>query len=116
MGKGFEVFMENPYWRKIYDEAPSEYLKEYYLIMFDTSPFVMGDDYIDEEVEVKLRNLWLSKDEIRYLRDHAGIAQAKGFYQKCIDRLDKSEENLSISASIFRGEMRNPWYEPEEAI
>ena len=46
MGKGFDTFMENPYWRKIYDEAPSEYLKEYYRIMFDTSPIVIGNDYI----------------------------------------------------------------------
>ena len=32
MGKGFETFMENPYWRGVYESAPTEELKEYELI------------------------------------------------------------------------------------
>ena len=111
MGKGFDTFMENPYWRKIYDEAPSEYLKEYYRIMFDTSPFVMGDDYIDEEAEAKLEDLWISKEELEYLKEHAGIAQAKIYYQKCIDKLNEAdEEDLYILATCLKCEIRNPWH------
>ena len=111
MGKGFDTFMENPYWRKIYEEAPSEYLKQYYRIMFDTSPFVLGDDYIDEEAEARLNELWISKEELEYLKEYSGITQAKVFYQRCIDKLDEAdEEDLCVSAACLKGEIRNPWY------
>ena len=70
MGKGFDTFIENPYWRKIYEEAPGEYLKE-----------------------------------------HAGIAQTKIYYQMCIDKLIESgKEDLYISAASLKCEVRNPWY------
>ena len=111
MGKGFDTFMQNPYWRKIYDEAPSEYLKEYYRIMFDTSPFVIGDGNIDEEAEERLKELWISKEELGYLKEHAGIVQAKTYYQKCIDKLTEAdEEGLCVSADCLKGEIRNPWH------
>ena len=42
MGKGFDTFMENPYWRKVYEDAPGEKLREYYKIRFDASGFVNG--------------------------------------------------------------------------
>ena len=55
MGKGFDTFMENPYWKKVYEGAPSKELKEYYRIRFDTSPFVMGEKYRDESAESRLK-------------------------------------------------------------
>lgn len=110
MGKGFDTFMENPYWRKIYEEAPGENLKEYYRIMFDTSPFVMDSSYRDEEAEDRLGELWISQEELEYLLKHAGMAQAKAFYRKCIDTLKESgEEGLCVSARSLRGEIRNPY-------
>ncbi|MBR3377152.1 MAG: hypothetical protein IKG44_05690 [Mogibacterium sp.] len=111
MGKGFDAFMENPYWRKIYEEAPGEHLKEYYRIMFETSPFVMGDDYLDEVAEARLKELWISKGELEYLKEHSGIAQARAFYQRCIDKLnEEDEEGLCVSAACLKCEIRNPWY------
>ena len=65
MGKGFDTFMENPYWRKVYEEAPSEELKEYYRLRYDLSTFVMGEAYRDEEAERKLGELILLKAERR---------------------------------------------------
>lgn len=104
--------MANPYWRKIYEQAPGEYLKEYYRIMFDTSPFVAGDADCDEEADARLKELWINAEELAYLRDHAGMTQAKAFYQKCIDTLAAAqEEGLCVSAACLKGEIRNPWYQ-----
>ena len=115
MGKGFDTFMENPYWRRIYEEAPGKNLKEYYRIMFDISPFIMGSNYKDEETEAKLDGLWISQDELDYLLQHASMAQAKIFYRKCISTLKEAgEEGLCVSARCLRGEIRNPWYIPQE--
>ena len=115
MGKGFDIFMENPYWRKIYEEAPGEDLKEYYRIMFDTSPFVVNSRFRDEEAETRLKELWISKEELVYLRDHAGIARARDIYQKCIDTLNEAdEEGLCVSASCLNCELRNPWFKENE--
>ena len=117
MGKGFETFMENPYWSKIYEEAPGENLREYYRIMFDISPFVMGSNHRDEKAEARLGELWISVDELEYLHKHAGTGPAKIFYKKCIDTLKASdEEGLCVSAACLRGEIRNPWYVPPVEI
>lgn len=112
MGKGFDTFMANPYWRKIYEQAPGEHLKEYYRIMFDTSPFVTGDGDPDEAAGARLKELWINAEELAYLRDHAGMPQAKAFYQRCIDTLAAAEEEgLCVAASCLKGEIRNPWYQ-----
>ena len=114
MGKGFDTFMENPYWRKIYEEAPGEHLKEYYRIMFDTSPFVMGDDYIEEETTARLKELWISKEELEYLKEHAGISQAKALYQRCIYKLNETDEDgLCVSAACLKCEVRNQWHKAQ---
>lgn len=113
MGKGFDTFMENPYWRRIYSQAPGEDLKEYFRIMFDTSPYIVKTDFKDEKAEARLKELWISKEELEYLKKHAGSAQAKGFYQKCIEMLKEAdEEGLCISASCLKCELRNPWFQP----
>ena len=36
MGVGFDTCMKNSFWKGIYDNAPSDEVKEYYRIMFDT--------------------------------------------------------------------------------
>lgn len=53
MGKGFDTFMENEYWKGVYDSSPSEDLKEYYRIMFDESPFLKESDGEDIEQEAE---------------------------------------------------------------
>ena len=64
MGKGFDTFMENPYWRKIYEDAPSEKLREYYKIRYDSSGFVEGKPI---DVDEQLERILLSKEEIQKL-------------------------------------------------
>jgi hypothetical protein len=110
MGKGFETFMENPYWRDVYESAPTEELKEYYRIRFDLSWFVMGENYHDPEAEKILEKLPLAKEDIRYIQKHAGSGMAKAYYQKFIQRLSGEYEGYSVPAAAFQVEHWNPWY------
>ena len=112
MGKGFDTFMANPYWRRIYEEAPSEELKEYYRIRYDTSPFVMGKDHCDKEAEARLEKLPLSKTDIEYIRRYAGSGMARRYYDRCIQRLTGEYEGWCLPAAAFRSEVWNPWYDP----
>ena len=112
MGKGFDTFMENPYWKGIYENAPSTYLQEYYRIMFDTSPFVTGEKDMDEASANRLRDIMLDKADIEYLLENAGIVQAKMHYAKCLDVLREHGDCDYIAASSFRADLRNPWYAP----
>ena len=112
MGKGFDTFMENTYWRTIYEEAPTERLKEYYRLRFDISPFVMGEYYRDGKTEKRLKELSLSRDEIAYIQKFAGSGQAGYYYQHFIDRLSGEYEGYGFPAAAFQVEEWNPWYRP----
>ena len=111
MGKGFDTFMANPYWRRIYAEAPSERLKEYYRLRYEISPFVMGEDYRDETAEQRLQELLLTKSDIEYIRQFAGSGIAKHYYEKFIQKLTGEHEGRSFPAVAFQVEIWNPWYE-----
>ena len=110
MGKGFDTFMENPFWRKLYDEAPSEELKEYFRVVFDASGFIGGNEHKNGKTKSILEKLPLSKEDIEYLRDHAGSGQARAYYQKFIDRLSGQYKGWCFPAAAFRVEDRNPYY------
>ena len=43
--------------QKVYNNAPSQNLKDYYRVAFDISPFVMGDDY-DDSKDIKHPKVW----------------------------------------------------------
>ena len=115
MGKGFDTFMENPYWRGIFDNAPSQGLRDYYRIMFDASPFVEHDD-ADAVDTSTLEDIMLDRRDVEYLMEHAGMPQARGFYARCIRAIDEGGEGTCVFASSCRGEVRNPWYTPEGAV
>ena len=82
MGKGFDAFMKNPYWRNQYERAPSERLKRYYELVFDSSPFVMGANYKSEKVDAELRKLRLEKSDVEYLASFAVGGAEKAAYKK----------------------------------
>ena len=113
MGKGFDTFMENPYWREVYESAPSERLKEYYRLRFDLSPFVMGEDYQDPEASQKLEELLLSRKDIQYIEKYAGSGMARAYYEKFIQRLTGEFEGYSFPAAAFQVEIWNPWYQAD---
>lgn len=111
MGKGFDTFMENPYWREVYEGAPSEELKEYYRIRFDASGFVSGGSKLTKESKSRLEKLPLSKRDIEYLRDHAGSGMARAYYGRFIKRLTGEYEGWCFPAEAFQVEEWNPWYD-----
>ena len=45
----FDCFMENPYWKSVYENAPSNECREYYRIMFEYFSFETDEE--DEEGE-----------------------------------------------------------------
>ena len=109
MGKGFDTFMENPYWRKIYEDAPSEKLREYYRIRYEASAFIGESVNVDEQ----LKRILLKKEEIQYIQKYAGSGQARHFYQGFIDRLSGEYEGYCFPDAAFLVEEWNPWYRPE---
>ena len=112
MGKGFDEFVKNPYWKKIYENAPSKELKEYYKIRFDMSPFVVGEEFKDDAAEKRLKKILLNKEDIQYIRDNAGSGQAKHYYDGAIKKLSGEYEGYSLPAEAFQVEVWNPWYRP----
>ncbi len=113
VGKGFDLFMENPYWKRIFDNAPSEELKEYYRLMFDYRSFESGPT-LPAEIEKQFRELWLTRDELKYLLENAGMAQAKIQYSRCIKAIDDDPDATCVSAIACIGERRNPYYTPKD--
>ena len=113
MGVGFETFMNNPYWRDIYENAPSDNLKEHYRLMFDHNSFV-SEGEMSEGIKEALRNLSLSLEDIVYLLEHAGVNVAKVYYSNIIKRLEQEPEGTCVAAITCCGEIRNPWYMPHE--
>jgi len=114
--KGFSTFMNNPYWKSIYENAPSRELREFYKIRFETSPFVMGDDFHDAEKEKRMKELTLSKKDIQYIQKYAGSERAKRFYQKAIDKLSGEYDGYRLPADVFQVEIWNPWFEAEQSV
>ena len=111
MGKGFDTFMENPYWRKQYEDAPSENLKEYYRIVFDTSGFITGEQHDNKQATKRLEALPLSIPDIEYLMMYSGSEMARAFYKKYADKLKELGDEHCIPASAFQAEERNPYYQ-----
>ena len=113
MGKGFDTFMENPYWKGVYENAPSDELREYYRIMFDASPFIGENGDAGSVDMARLDDILIDERGIEYLLGHAGSPQAKMFYQKCLDAIAGEGEGTCIVASSLKGELRNPFYTPK---
>ncbi len=109
---GFDAFMDNPYWKRIYEEAPSDELRGYYKIMFNTSAFLCKKSAEIESERSALRFILLSQTDVIYLRDHAGSGMAHSYYSKMLVKLDglENREAMHIPAIAFCWEDRNPWF------
>ena len=81
MGKGFDTFMANPYWKRIYEEAPSEALKEYLRQSFEYSATCKEDS---DAVPLKL-----TKQDYQYLYDHAEGCYYRSILRKMIAKFDE---------------------------
>ena len=89
MGKGFDTFMQNPYYKEQYDNATSEALKRYFELTWDRSKWVMGEDYDGEKEAEELRKLNLMKSDIEYLAQFAIGGPQKSAYKKWLASFDK---------------------------
>ena len=110
MGVGFDTCMKNSFWKGIYDNAPSDEVKEYYRIMFDTCSFAAEEEQDETAAEERLKELMLTREDAEYILRKAGTVQAKVWFGKVITELFDVCEADTVSASFFRGEILNPWY------
>ena len=112
--KIFDYFMEKPYWKSLYENAPSKECREYYRIMFES--FSFNTDEKDEEgikgADERLKELMLTREDAEYIMDHAGGSIARHQYGITIRWLFDDEKADTVSASMFKGEIRNPDYTP----
>ena len=110
--KIFDHFMQNPYWKRIYEKAPSDECKEYYRIMFEYFSFETDEE--DEEgiqrADDRLTELMLTRQDAEYIRERAGSPMAKYHYRKIIMWWFDEEKAETAPASMFKGEIRNPDY------
>lgn len=91
MGKGFDTFMQNPYYKEQYDNAPSEALKRYFELTWDRSKWVMGEDYDGEKEAEELRKLNLMKSDVEYLAQFAVGGPQKAAYKKWLAAFDQTK-------------------------
>ncbi len=97
MTTGFDVFMSNPYWRQVYENAPSDRLKENYKRSFeyhglDRLNLSFGEKMrIRKELEKQDREdpIILTKEDWQYLFDNTTNQMERAFIRKIISRLDK---------------------------
>ena len=82
MAKGFDLFMQNPYYREQYENAPSKELKRYLQLEWDSSPFAMGEDYDSSKEDEEMKNLKLSKSDVEYLAKYAVGGAEKAYFKK----------------------------------
>jgi hypothetical protein len=118
MGKIFEQFMDNPFWKNIYEKAPSEECKEYYQIMFEYFSFD-SDEEDSQGVKAaneRLKEIMLSRKDADYIKECTESIVAKQRYDKVIKWLFDGKGADTVSASMFKGEIPNPDYVGEYAI
>lgn len=80
--RGFDAFMENSSWKEIYDNAPTDLLKEYFRLKFATHPECF--DELDDDSDTKLQDLkrQFTSVEWQYLLDTTDNIVAKIYYKR----------------------------------
>lgn len=89
MGNGFDEFMKNPYYKGMYENAPTEKLKRYFELSWDTSSAVIDDDHDTRKEDEEIRSLHLSREEVEYLASFAVGGAEKAAYRKWLAQFDK---------------------------
>ena len=80
--RGFDVFMQNAYWKDFYEGAPSDALKAYIKDDFNNNPFVCSNPRPDPALKEAL-----TKDDVQYLLDNAEGSREKAYYKSWLDAL-----------------------------
>lgn len=83
MGRGFNKFMANPYWRKLYEEAPSDELREFLRHRFE---YTVSGRHSKSNGPLRL-----TSRDWRYLYDHAEGGAYRAFLKKAIANAERKE-------------------------
>lgn len=85
---GFELFMSNPYYREQYENAPTQKLKRYFELVWNSSLAIVDDDCDTSKEDAELKSLHLSKSEVEYLTQFAVGGYEKAAYKKWLAQFD----------------------------
>ena len=96
MGKGFKKFMENPYYKKEYDNSPSDAVKKYLKISFDCNPFAGGEWTEKLRREVLRLGKNFKKEDVEYLAKYASGGMEKSYYKKWLEKFDENAYKMNI--------------------
>ena len=83
-----EVYLKNPYWKKVYDAAPSEESRRYCALNFYNSWYFGSTDGIAEQRKIE-KNLTL--EDWKYLLKYSGNNPFRIKCKENIERLSKEE-------------------------
>lgn len=78
--EAWKRFLANPYWKKYYDEAPSEECKEYIKWIFICSDVAELPEEYDKQLKSAEENLYYS--DLEYLIEHEENAMARSYFKK----------------------------------
>ena len=87
MSEALKEWLENPTWRKYYEEAPSEKCREYIALEFQYSD--TEDEEIAEEMDALLETL--KAEDLRHLAAYAGNNPQKAAFLKRAEELEKRD-------------------------
>lgn len=93
MGKGFDTFMENPHWKRCYENAPSDEVRKYYKLAWESSPFVLSEAeiaQIDKYISTEMSKLKLTISDYEYLAANA-VGSSKMAFKKKIEKLKSAK-------------------------
>ena len=87
MGKGFDTFMQNPYYREMYENAPTDYLRAVFKHSWDNSPFVTGGD--PNKIPPMKGTRPYTREELEYRMKYATQGRERAYYAKKLAELAK---------------------------
>ena len=93
--ESFEAFMENPYWKETYENAPSEECKDYWRFSFYLSEYYDPDapeasDFLEMKAFYHDR---LSIEDWKYIKKNSSCSPFRGYINNRIKQLQE-EANL----------------------
>ena len=85
MSEALKEWLENPHWKKYYEEAPSDQCREYIALEFRYSD--TEDEDIAEEMDALLETL--SAEDLRHLAAYAGNTPQRAALLKRAEEMEK---------------------------
>ena len=84
------VYLQNPYWKEVYDAAPSEESKRHCALTFYNSWYMGSKDGIAEQKRIEKK---LTLEDWKYLLKYTANNPFRTKCKENIERLEKEQEN-----------------------